>query len=75
MSVLVLLTADIWLSRRRSTTAAWRDDASAGCPTPLTMAAIASSHAALIVLNRNRAITLWENRRVVSRASRHAKLR
>ena len=36
----VLLTADMFgFPRRRSTTAAWRNDASAGCPTQLTMAA------------------------------------
>jgi len=43
-------------------------------PYLLTMAADRGSHAALIVLNRSRSITLWENRRVVSRASRHAKM-
>src|SRR5258706_1475179 len=46
-------------TRRRSTTAAWRDDASAGCPTMLTMSASASSHARRVVLSRNRATTLW----------------
>jgi hypothetical protein len=45
---------------------------------PLGTAPIARSHAGLLVLNRNRATTLWDarrNRRAVSRASRHAGLR
>ena len=55
--------------------AAWRNDASAGCPTQLTMAADREQYAAPNVLKSQPCYTLWENRRVVSRDSRHAKLR
>jgi hypothetical protein len=66
----VLLTADIWLYPASKHNCGLARRRQRRVPYPANHGGRSRESRGRVVLNRSRATTLWENRRVISRASR-----